>query len=630
MKHVPAAERRDLWLALSLACATLIAYLPALPGTFVWDDAGHVTRPELQSLDGLRRIWLEPGATQQYYPLLHTAFWMEHRLWGDSVFGYHLLNVALHLAAAFLVVAILRRLAVPGAWLAGFLFALHPVAVEAVAWISEQKSTLSAFFYLSAVLAYLSFDATRRRSRYFLALALFVLALLSKTVTATLPAALLVVLWWRRGRLEWRRDLVPLLPWLALGAAAGLFTARVEQRYIGAQGASFALSFLDRCLLAGRAVWFYLWKLAWPANLIFTYPRWRVDPAAWWQYLFPLALLALGAALFALARRRRGPLAAFLFFTGTLFPALGFFNVYPFLYSYVADHFQYLASLGILALAASVIATRPFARYTSVALVLVLGALTFRQSRMYAGADTLYRETLARNPNDWMAYNNLGIAAVHDGRTPDAIADFEAALRIEPTLLEARINLGNALANYPHRLPEAIAALREATHVKPDSLDAHRYLADALAKSGRRDGAAAEYQAAIRLDPNDAELHTALGTIYAGMPGRLPEAIAEHQAALRIRPDFAEAHNNLGSALSQLPDRSAEAIAEYEAALRIRPDFAEAQYNLGVALAAIPGRLPEAIGHLDAALRLRPDWEQLRQALDRLRAAEAAGPRPAR
>lgn len=186
MKDVPAAEWRDLRNGLLLAGATLIAYLPALQGTFVWDDAGHVTRPDLQSLDGLRRIWLQPGATQQYYPLLHTAFWMEQRLWGDAVLGYHLLNVALHLAAAFLVVAILRRLALAGAWLAGFLFALHPAAVEAVAWISEQKSSLSAVFYLAAALAYLTFDTSRRRSRYLLALALFAMALLSKTVTATL------------------------------------------------------------------------------------------------------------------------------------------------------------------------------------------------------------------------------------------------------------------------------------------------------------------------------------------------------------------------------------------------------------------------------------------------------------
>ena len=210
-----------------IAAAALAAYWPALRGGLVWDDPAHITAPALRSLHGLWRIWFSLGATQQYYPLLHSAFWIEHRLWGDAVLGYHLANLAQHAFAACLVVLIVRRLALPGAWLAGMVFALHPVCVEAVAWISEQKSTLSAVFYLSSALVYLRFDRTRRRSSYLWALGLFVLALLTKTVTATLPFALLVIFWWQRGRLDWRRDVRPLLPWMALGAAAGLFTAWV-------------------------------------------------------------------------------------------------------------------------------------------------------------------------------------------------------------------------------------------------------------------------------------------------------------------------------------------------------------------------------------------------------------------
>jgi hypothetical protein len=189
---------------------------------------------------------------------------VEHLLWGDAVLGYHLTNVVLHAAAAGLVVVILRRLAIPGAWLAGFIFALHPVCVEAVAWISEQKSTLSAVFYLGSALAYLHFDRTRRRGQYFLALGLFAMALLSKTVTATLPATLLLVFWWQRGRLEWKRDVRPLLPWFVVGASAGLFTAWVERNMIGAQGADFALTLTDRFLLTGRVIWFDLRHVLWP------------------------------------------------------------------------------------------------------------------------------------------------------------------------------------------------------------------------------------------------------------------------------------------------------------------------------------------------------------------------------
>src|ERR1035441_627844 len=226
--RVEGIRLRDLAAGVLLFLATLLAYAPSLRGGLVWDDVGHVTRPALQSPHGLWRIWFELGATQQYYPLLHSAFWVEHRLWGDAVLGYHVTNVALHVAAAFLVVAIMRRLALEGAWLAGFLFALHPVCVESVAWIAEQKNTLSAVFYLGAALAYLEFDGTRRRSRYFLALGLFTLALLSKTVTATLPAALVVVLWWQRGRLSWRRDGGPLVPWFALEASTTQLRSRSE------------------------------------------------------------------------------------------------------------------------------------------------------------------------------------------------------------------------------------------------------------------------------------------------------------------------------------------------------------------------------------------------------------------
>ena len=195
--------------------------MPALQAGFIWDDDGHVTRTDLRDLSGLYRIWFEFGATQQYYPVLHSAFWLEHLVWGDSPLGYHLLNVLLHASAACLFGVLLRRLAVPGAALAALLFALHPVCVESVAWISEQKNTLSLVFYLCAALAYLRFTERRRGTVYLLATGLFVLALLTKTVTASLPAALLVVFWWQRGRLEWRRDVVPLLPWFALGRGVG-------------------------------------------------------------------------------------------------------------------------------------------------------------------------------------------------------------------------------------------------------------------------------------------------------------------------------------------------------------------------------------------------------------------------
>jgi tetratricopeptide (TPR) repeat protein len=571
---------------------TLLAYLPAVRGGFLWDDDFHLTQPDLQSVEGLKRIWFEAGATQQFYPLLHSAFWVEHRLWGDSVVGYHLANILLHAAAACLVVAVVRRLALPGAWLAGLIFALHPVCVESVAWISEQKNTLSTIFYLGSALVYLRFDQDRRPSRYFLALGLFVLALLTKTVTATLPAALLVIFWWRRGRLSWRRDVRPLLPWFGLGATAGLLTSWVERTFIGARGADFTLNLLERGLLAGRVIWFYLGKLVWPADLIFIYPRWAIDATVWWQYLFPLGVLALVAGLGIVAQRQRGPLAraaaaglaGFLIFAGTLFPALGFINVYPFVFSYVADHFQYQASLGIivpvaagLTLAAGRLldSRAPAIRWLGPMggglLLATLGALTWRQCGMYRDAGTLYRETLARNPACGMAHTNLGdLLSRIPGRLPEAIDHFEAALRINPRDVNAHNDLGHAFTKIP----------------------------------GRQSAAIAEYEAALRIDPGFAPAHNNLGVLLETIPERLPEAIGHLEAAVRLAPDAAELRGNLGTALLKIPERAPEATAQFEAAVHLNPGSADMQNNLGVALAKIPGRLPEATAHLEEAVRL--------------------------
>ncbi len=599
-----------------LAAVTLLAYLPALPGGLLWDDIGHVTRPDLRSFAGLVRIWTELGATQQYYPVLHSAFWLEHRLWGDATLGYHLLNVLLHAVSAGLVVILLRRLAVPGAALAGFIFAVHPVTVESVAWISEQKNTLSTVFYLLAALAYLEFEDGRDAPGgtpprllglppYLVATVLFLLALFSKSVTATLPAALLVVGWWRRGRLSWRDDVVPLLPWFAAGAGAGLLTAWVERRFIGAQGADFTLSGLERGLLAGRVVWFYLGKLLWPADLIFVYPRWNVDAGSAWQYLFPLALLALLAAL--AWKRQRGLLAGMLFFTGSLFPALGFVNVYPFVFSYVADHFQYLACLGIIA---------PFAagwetltgrlapavrRLGAVLLVAILGVLTWRQSGTYRDLFVLYQTTLDRNPAAWMAENNLGTALVDAGQGSEAIPHFTRALELKPDYPEAENNLGNDLSQLG-RPQEAIPHLQRALRLQPIFAEAHNNLGRALMDSGHAAEGLAEFQEAVRLKPGYALAHSNLGLALA-RGGDTAAALGHFEQAAQLDPGSALYHANLGNAFLQL-GRLSEAIPQYEEALQSDPGDADIQYRLALALRQA-GRLSEAVEHYNEAMRLK-------------------------
>jgi len=613
---------REIGLAALLAAATTAAYFPSLRGGLLWDDDAHVTQPELRSVAGLGRIWTELGATQQYYPVLHSAFWAEHRLWGDAVLGYHAANLLLHALAAGLVVILMRRLALPGAWLGGFLFALHPVAVESVAWISEQKNTLSAVFYLCAALAYLRFDRTRRSGSYFLALGCFGLALLTKTVTATLPAALLVIFWWRRGRLGWRLDVLPLLPWLVLGAGAGAFTAWVERAYIGAHGTAFTLSLAQRVLIAGRALWFYFAKLVWPVDLIFIYPRWAVDPASARQYGYPLAALALAACLGRLARRRRGPMAGALIFAGTLFPALGFFNVYPFMFSFVADHFQYLARLGVLVPVAAGLARLPgrFSRAIGAALVIPLGILTWQDCRNYSDADTLNRATLARNPDSWLSHYNLGVSLEHrpDGLAA-AVSEYEAAVRLAPDFVDAHNNLGGAIYRLNGDWRRSMAEYRAALLLRPDNSAAHTNLGNLLALSPeRRAEAIDEFQTALRLDPGLAEAHYDLGNLLAQFPERRNDAMAEFRSALRLRPGYPGAHNNLGIILAGIPERLPEAVLEFRAALRIDPANAHIHQNLGIVLQELPGRRAEARAELTTALELDPNLPAARAHLAQL------------
>ncbi len=584
------------WLGclLLLAVATVLAYAQVRHAGFVWDDDAHVTRPALQSLRGLGRIWAEPGATQQYYPVLHSAFWLEGHLWGYSTSAYHLTNVLLHAAVACLLYRALRRLTVPGALLGALAFALHPVCVESVAWISEQKNTLSALLYLAAALAYFRFDEARRRRSYALATALFGLALLTKSVTATLPAALLVVAWWRRGQISGRRDVLPLLPWFALGAAAGAATAWIERTRVGAEGALFALSGTGRVLVAGRALWFYLGKLLWPADLVFIYPRWAVAPPKAWQLLFPLAALATLAGLFALRRRTRGPLVAALLFTGTLFPALGFFNVYPFRFSYVADHFQYLAAAMLLpAMAAGITlaagrlpgAARAMVGTAAFGAVAVLGVLTWRQTAMYSDLGTLWQTTIARNPGCWMAYNNLGVALMADGQTDEAIAHYRRAEELEPGFAGVHSNLGVALLR-AGRIDEAIGELERAQQIGPGDVETHNNLGMALRRAGRLTEAIDQYGRALTVQPADFGANFNLGNalLQAGQTG---EAIAHYRKALEASPESADAHNNLGNALRR-DGKLDEAIAQYRQALALDPAHARAQAGLAAALEALP------------------------------------------
>ena len=518
-------------LAILLVVLTFIAYSPALRAGFIWDDDTHVTQNSaIRSLHGLRQIWFEPQSSQQYYPLQLTVFWVEYHLWGLQPFGYHFVNVLLHALNAFLLWRVLQQLEVRGAFLAAMIFAVHPVGVESVAWITELKNVLSCTFYLLAMLAYFRFrplvadaasDSCTWRS-YLQTVGLFLCAMFSKTVACSFPAVILLLTWWKRGRVE-KRDLLATGPMFILGAGMGLVTAWLEKHHAMA-GGEWSLSFLQRCLLAGRSLWFYAGKLVWPTKLAFIYPRWDIDPAVWWQYAFSLAALGVLASLWLMRQRLgKGPVVAVLIFAGTLFPALGFFDVFPFRYSFVADHFQYLASAGLIALFASGVTTaweragrfgRQVGAVAAPVGLLTLGALTWRQTGVYGDIETLWRDTLVKNPNAWIAHNNLASILARQGHTPEAITEYRASLRLNPRNVEAHTGLGAALGSQG-KIEEAIAEIRTAVQLRPDFADAHENLGHALALQGNIKEAIAEYWETLRLRPNSAKVLARLAAILA-------------------------------------------------------------------------------------------------------------------
>ncbi|MCK5941321.1 MAG: tetratricopeptide repeat protein [Planctomycetes bacterium] len=480
-----AAKRAPLVL---LVILMIVAYGRIVSCGFIWDDDDYVTNnPVLRTFGGLWDIWFVPTSLPQYYPLVHTTFWLEYRLWELHPLGYHLVNVVLHACSALVILRLGRRLAIPGILLGALWFAVHPVHVESVAWVTERKNVLSLLCYLLAAERWLRWhDGDGLATRQYAVGSLWFLgALLSKTVTASLPAALLVVIWWRDGRLT-KRAVLAAVPWLVIGAALGWFTVHLEATHVGAAGEPWQITGLERVLVAGRACWFYLYSLAWPFGTMFNYPRWHVDVGAWWQWLYPIgAVVAVLAGLLLRGRIGRGPAAALLIFGGTLFPAIGFFDVYPFRYSFVADHFQYHASVAIvlgLAALAAIRARRLNENARAVlggVFLLAMAITTATGIPQYRDFETLWRVTLEKNPRSAIAHTNLGAIETDNygrakaaGRTAEATRHLEAAqrhlrtvLEIDDTSHEARTNLG-VLAHQQGDREQARQLYEEALRLK--------------------------------------------------------------------------------------------------------------------------------------------------------------------
>jgi tetratricopeptide (TPR) repeat protein len=659
--------RREWWAAIGIIAVVFWIYTPAFSAGYIWDDDVYVAgNRNLQTAEGLKRVWLSPRSSPQYYPLVFTSFWIERQLFGDTAVAHHAVNVLLHLVNGLLLWAILRRLGVAAAFVIAAIFAVHPVHVESVAWITERKNVLSGSFYLAAGLCYLHAvglpKLTRDRagmvwdSRWYAAsLLLFGCALLSKTVTATLPVVLLLVLWWKRESLH-VSDVLRLAPFFALGLAAGVGTAWLEVRHVGAAGEDWSLNPQQRVLLAGRVPWFYAGKVLWPHPLMFIYPRWRVG-ASLSDVLYPCALLLSLAGFYAVRRRIGvGPLFAVLFFIVTLFPAMGFVDVYPMRFSYVADHFQYLASIGAIALvvtAVDSIAKRHGLRGTAAFMAAIctigLAGLARVETAKYHDVETLWRDTIAKNPDAWIAHNNLGNLRLQQRRWDDAERHFSEALRVKPNLAEAHNNLGTALyaqgdtdgaihhyrsaldasPKYAEawnnlgmalaaqqRYNAAVSAYEAAIGANPQSALARYNMGNVFLRKNDLNAANAQYAEAIRLDPNSAMAHYNLG-LNLLIQGKIEEANSHLARAFTLKPNFAVGHLQVGNTQLQ-QGRPADAVVSYTAAIAAQPNYPEAYCNLATARLQLDD-IEQAIADYTQALRLRPGYRTAEVGLARAR-----------
>lgn len=628
----------SLVVGLLLVAMTVLAYSPALGGGFIWDDDDYVyENPLLPATDGLKRIWTT-GESPQYYPLVFTTFWLEYRLWGLQAGGYHIVNVLLHAINAVLVWWLLRRMGFGGAYIVAVIFALHPVHVESVAWITERKNVLSGLCYLLSVGSYLRFEATERRRWYASALVLFVLGLLSKTIVCTLPIALLLLRWWRQGPIG-LKNVLRLVPFVLVGGIMGTATAVYEHYNVlhGAHGAHWALSMPERVIVAGRAVWFYTSKLLWPSPLVFNYPRWQINPADALQWLWPLAAVLAAAGLWMLRERwGRGLTVAAWFTAITLSPALGFVNVAPMRFSFVADHFQYLASLGVIAAAVGVAGflirlvkgsetptRRGTARLCSGVLTTVvvaaLGTLTYQQAFLYRDVEDLWRHTIRHNPGSWLARGNLGVLLRERGELDEAADQFEYMLAHcvpwpEPQA-QAHTNLGHI-----HRLRgdyrRAAHHYDQALTAMPNKHEARFSLAVTHYTLGDYEDAETQYRRYLNDNPEDARAHFNLALALDAQEQAI-EAEKHYLQALRHDPHLGHAHRKLAR-LYQKQGRAEKTVAHYRAALQISPGSADLRILFADYLRST-GHREEALEVLQTGLRLDPQSDQLKAAFADLR-----------
>jgi tetratricopeptide (TPR) repeat protein len=529
-RRSPSRSRRDWLWGLILVLAVILTYQPVWQAGFIWDDDRLVTaNPCIVGPLGLKAIWTTSAA--DICPLTLTTFWVEHALWGLAPLPYHLVNVFLHGACAVLLWRVLRGLRVPGAWLGAALWALHPVQVESAAWITEMKNTESGLFFLLSILFFVRWvratdpdGQTGGGWNQGLTLLFAALAMASKSSTVILPVVLCLCAWWIEGRWNWRRA-ANVIPVFLMSLAAGALSIWTQGLYLAtAPDPEWVRSWPERLVAAGEAIWFYLGKLVWPHPLMMIYPRWEIDAGRWISYVPLLAvILVLCLLWFKRETRLRPCFFVFAYFLAALLPALGLFDNYIFRYSLVFDHFQYLASMGPLALAGAGLALfsdfafserRWLQPVLAAGLLLLPGVTSWQRARAYENEESLWTATLAQNPNCWVGGNNLGVVLFQTGRVDQAIAHYQKALEINPNYAEAHYNLGDAFVQ-KGQFDEAIIHYQKSLEIDPYHADTHLNMGNAFFRKGQFDEAMAQYREALRLEPNNGNVQNNLAKAEA-------------------------------------------------------------------------------------------------------------------
>lgn len=604
-----------------------IVYSPMLPGNFLMDDHRLVKddNPLVNGELGPLTIWFQTDFTLSTF-----ALWLQWLAWGEHPGSYHAVNLALHALSAVLLWRLLARLKIPGAWLAAAIFAVHPVCVNSVARIAEIKNTLSLPFFILSFWLYLRYENLSQKSVgqkpvvihrwpdpaalwYGLSLVAFVLALLSKTSTVMLPVVLLGCALWQRGRIT-RQDLLQTSPYFILSLAFGLMSVWFQKHQaLASVGAILPPeSFFEKLSIAGRVIWFYLGKALLPINLNIVYARWKID-ATTLASLLPVLILCASFAVCWRFRRSWGRHALFGLgcFIVTLFPALGFFDSQFLTMWQVSDHLQYLPLIAPAVLAVAGLAfllNEKVFRCAGIIVVLTLSVLTFQRAQVFSTDESLFRDTLAKNPVASNAHNDLGVILAKRQNYTEATAHFSSAVQSDPDNAGAHLNLGQALAmtgKFAEAEPHFLAAIR----LKPNDPLAHRRFADALSQQGRNREAILHLQTALCLSAKpDIQTRLDLAALLF-QTGNARQAANQFHKVLLLNPDLPEPLNNLAWLLATCSDNTvrdgAEAVRRAERACRLT---AFKQTNIISTLAAAyaeAGRYSEAITNAEMAVRLQ-------------------------